>query len=106
MVQLFLDGGNFMWPILGSFIIGLLFVIERLFHLVSGLSSGEDFANQIAQLVESDGFDKAKSACESGKGPVANLCLASLDRAHLGVDEAENYLDRIGAIEMASLEKT
>ena len=105
MVQLFNDGGNFMWPILGAFIIGLLFVIERLFHLIGGLSSGENFANQVAKLVETDGFDKAKSACESAKGPVANLCLASLDRAHLGVDEAESYLDKIGSIEMASLEK-
>ncbi len=105
MVQLFLDGGKFMWPILGSLIIGLLFVIERLVHLIRGLSSGEDFANEVAKLVETDGFDKAKSVCETGKGPVANLCLASLDRAHLGVEEAESYLDKIGSIEMAALEK-
>ncbi|MFQ6609288.1 MAG: MotA/TolQ/ExbB proton channel family protein, partial [Fidelibacterota bacterium] len=105
MVQLFNDGGNFMWPILGAFIIGLLFVIERLFHLIGGLSSGENFANRIAQLVETDGFDKAKAECEAGKGPIANLCLASLDRAHLGVEEAESYLDKVGSIEMASLEK-
>jgi len=105
VVQLFLDGGKFMWPILGSLIIGLLFVIERLVHLIRGLSSGEDFANEVAKLVETDGFDKAKSVCETGKGPVANLCLASLDRAHLGVEEAESYLDKIGSIEMAALEK-
>jgi len=105
VVQLFLDGGKFMWPILGSLIIGLLFVIERLVHLIRGLSSGEDVANEVAKLVETDGFDKAKSVCETGKGPVANLCLASLDRAHLGVEEAESYLDKIGSIEMAALEK-
>ena len=26
MVQLFIDGGGFMWPILGIFIVGLVFV--------------------------------------------------------------------------------
>ena len=33
MVQLFIDGGGFMWPILGIFIVGLVFVLERLYHL-------------------------------------------------------------------------
>ncbi len=105
MVQLFLDGGNFMWPILGSLIIGLLFVIERLVHLIGGLSSGEDFAQEAANLVETKGIDEAKKFCESGKGPVANLCIASLERAHLGPEEAETVLDKAGALEMASLEK-
>ena len=39
MVQLFIDGGGFMWPILGIGIIGLIFVGERLFHLIMGLGS-------------------------------------------------------------------
>ena len=30
MVQLFIDGGGFMWPILFIFIIGFVFVGERL----------------------------------------------------------------------------
>ena len=40
MVQLFIDGGGFMWPILFIFIIGFVFVGERLYHLVKGLASG------------------------------------------------------------------
>ena len=48
MVQLFIDGGGFMWPILGIFIVGLVFVLERLYHLFKGLSSNEDFAFEIA----------------------------------------------------------
>ena len=64
MVQLFIDGGGFMWPILGIFIIGLVFVIERLVHLVSGLSAGEEFAISVANTVGADGINKAKSECE------------------------------------------
>ena len=45
MVQLFIDGGGFMWPILFIFIIGFVFVGERLYHLLKGLSANEDFAN-------------------------------------------------------------
>ena len=105
MVQLFLDGGGFMIPILLIFIIGLAFVIERLYHLFKGLSSDESFAEEIANTVTSSGIDSAKSKCAEAQGPVANLCLAALDRAHLGPEEAEHALDYSGSIEMASMEK-
>ena len=105
MVQLFIDGGGFMWPILGIFIVGLVFVLERLYHLFKGLSSNEDFAYEIADEVKQSGIDSAKTKCEDSQGPVANLCLAALDRANLGVDEAEQALDHSGSIEMASMEK-
>ena len=105
MVQLFIDGGGFMWPILGIFIVGLVFVLERLYHLFKGLSSNEDFAYEIADEVKQSGIDSAKIKCEGSQGPVANLCLAALDRANLGADEAEHALDHSGSIEMASMEK-
>ena len=34
MVQLFIDGGGFMSPIQVIFIIGLVFVLERLYHFL------------------------------------------------------------------------
>ena len=105
MVQLFIDGGGFMWPILGIFIVGLVFVLERLYHLFKGLSSNEDFAYEIAAEVKQSGIDSAKTKCEGSQGPVANLCLAALDRANLGAEEAEHALDHSGSIEMASMEK-
>ena len=105
MVQLFIDGGGFMWPILFIFIIGLVFVLERLYHLFKGLSSNEAFAQEVADTVSSSGIDEAKTKCEGSRGPVANLCLAALDRANLGAEEAEQALDHSGSIEMASMEK-
>ena len=105
MVQLFIDGGGFMWPILFIFIIGFVFVIERLYHLFKGLSSNEDFAYKVAATVKQSGIDSAKTQCEGAVGPVANLCLSALDRAKLGADEAEHALDHSGSIEMASMEK-
>ena len=105
MVQLFIDGGGFMWPILFIFIIGFVFVIERLYHLIKGLSSNEEFAHEIAATVLQSGIDSAKTQCEGAVGPVANLCLSALDRADRGADEAEHALDHSGSIEMASMEK-
>ena len=105
MVQLFIDGGGFMWPILVIFIIGLVFVLERFYHLFKGLSSNEEFANEVANEVKTIGIESAKSKCEKAQGPVANLCLAALDRGRLGAEEAEHALDHSGSIEMASMEK-
>ena len=105
MVQLFIDGGGFMWPILFIFIIGFVFVVERLYNLFKGLSSNEDFAYEVAETVRQSGIDVAKTKCDGAVGPVANLCLSALDRASQGAEEAEHALDHSGSIEMASMEK-
>jgi len=107
MVQLFIDGGGFMWPILFIFIIGFVFVGERLYHLIKGLATKEDFAEDIAATVKTSGIDAAKSKCNEALalGPIANLCVNALERAHLGEEAAEKSLDQSGTIEMASLEK-
>ena len=105
MVQLFLDGGNFMWPILGIGIIGLIFVFERLFHLISGLGANESFSMQVAHTTREEGFDAGLSQCNTSVGPVANLCYNALEVADQGTDAVEKKLSQTAGIEMASLEK-
>ena len=105
MVQLFIDGGGFMWPILGIGAIGLIFVGERLYHLISGLQANESFAIDVAKITEEKGFDSARQRCEEVVGPVANLCYNALENASKGGNEAEKALEQTIGIEMASLEK-
>ena len=105
MVELFIQGGGFMWPILFIFIIGFVFVGERLYHLIKGLSANEAFAEGIVETFENDGVEEAQNECESAVGPVANLCYNALEKANDGAAAAEKTLDQTGSIEMASLEK-
>ena len=105
MVQLFLDGGGFMWPILIIFIFGFVFVGERLYHLIKGMASNFDFANEVSDIVQSNGFESGLSKCNESVGPVANLCYSALERAENGVEASEKALDQSVSIEMASLEK-
>ena len=105
MVQLFLDGGGFMWPILIVFIFGLAFVIERIYHLLKGMATDLSFAEAISETILSDGIDTAKINCEGHIGPVANLCAGALARADRGALEAEKSLEQAGSLEMSSLEK-
>ena len=105
MVQLFFDGGGFMWPILVIFIIGLIFVLERLIHLIKGLGLNENFAASVSETIKNDGIENAISDCENKTGPVANLCLSALERADRGPAESQAALENVGSVEMASLEK-
>ena len=92
MVELFEKGGGFMWPILGIGIIGLIFVFERLFHLISGLGANEKFAIDVAERTKSEGFESGLDRCNQVNGPVSNLCYNALEVAGGGIDEAEKAL--------------
>lgn len=105
MVQLFLDGGGFMWPILGIGAIGLIFVGERLYHLITGLQANDQFSIDVADITMNEGYDSAMRKCEEVPGPVSNLCFNALEKASNGVEEAEKALEQTAGIEMASLEK-
>jgi|TARA_B100001540_G_C15728504_1_gene606509 biopolymer transport protein ExbB len=105
MVELFIDGGSFMWPILAIFIVGLIFVGERLIHLVSTLKWGEAFASDVTNKLDSSGVLDAQTMCENGNGPISNLLLVGLMNINKGVSGVEKSIDAQANVEMASLEK-
>ena len=105
MVYYFIKGGPFMWPILAVFIIGLIFVIERLIHLIKSLSTKESFSEEIANNLSSGNINEAQSKCENAVGSLANLCKVTVQEAEGGSDAVEKALDQTGTIEMATLEK-
>ena len=104
MVELFLKGGGFMWPILLILIFGIAFVGERLFHLISGLTNMR-FAENVANTISQSGLSDALTQCEVSKGPVSNLCYSAIAAGDEGVDAAEKAVNKTVGIEMASLEK-
>ncbi len=105
MVKLFINGGNCMWPILGIFIVGLVFVGERLVHLISSSKWGEDFSNEVTDTLNTSGALEAQTMCEQGQGPIANLLLTGLNNIQKGVDGVEKSIDARANVEMSSLEK-
>ncbi len=105
MVEFFVNGGSFMWPILATLIIGLAFIGERLYHLIRALQTKFDFAVSLSSTIEKDGIEKAKEACDGAEGPVANLCYNALEVADQGPEAVERKLEQTAGIEMASLEK-
>ena len=105
MVQLFVDGGNFMWPILVALVFGLVFTLERIYSLMMSRIDSETFFDDITKVIDNDGAEAALELCEQTQGPVSAIFHAGLSRLHRGLAEVEKAIQNAGAIEMAFLEK-
>jgi len=105
MVKLFLDGGGFMYPILGLLIIGLMFSLERLWTLTRASINTRKFMASIHKALAEGGVEDAMAICSKTKGPIASIFSAGLMRVGRGVEAVEKAVMSAGTIEMAFLEK-
>lgn len=105
MVDYFLQGGSFMWPILLCGISGIAFAVERLHHLLKSNIQVDEFAGEVTEVLKTSGVKSAKAICERVSGPVGNIFMAALEHINLGVSSAEKAIENRGTIELANLEK-
>ena len=105
MVQYFIDGGAFMWPILISLVFGLGFALERAYSLVMSSINSQKFYIDIAETLETNGADAALELCNETRGPVAEIFHAGLSRIHRGLGDVEKAIQNAGSLEMSFLEK-
>tara|TARA_B100000676_G_C17556356_1_gene569981 strand:- start:7 stop:633 length:627 start_codon:yes stop_codon:yes gene_type:complete len=105
MVQYFIDGGAFMWPILISLVFGLGFALERAYSLVMSSINSQKFYTDITETLETNGVDSALELCNETRGPVAEIFHAGLSRLHRGVADVEKAVQNAGSLEMSFLEK-
>ncbi len=105
MVQYFLDGGPFMYPILGLLIFGLGFGLERVYTLFRASVNTKKFMTDVRTALHDEGREKAIEVCSNTRGPVAEIFHAGLSRAHRGIEAVEKGIENAGTIEMAFLEK-
>ena len=105
MVEMFLKGGDFMWPILATFIIGLAFTIERLISLTLSTVNTKKFVIKVNEALQNGGPESAMDICASTRGPIASVFHAGLQRMHRGIDQVEKNIMNAGQIELAFLEK-
>ncbi|MBW6458147.1 MAG: MotA/TolQ/ExbB proton channel family protein [FCB group bacterium] len=105
MVQLFLDGGPFMWPILCVFIVGLVIVFERLYALITITAKTKAFTKSIKDVLINEGVSGAIEACNSSTSPIATMFAEALRHQDKGLARVEKTLDTIGSLEMTFLEK-
>mgnify|MGYP001272322641 CR=1 FL=1 len=57
MVEYFVNGGPFMWPILISLIFGLGFCFERAYSLLMSSVDSKSFFSEVSEKLKEDGVD-------------------------------------------------
>jgi biopolymer transport protein ExbB len=105
MIELFLRGGGFMWPILICLILGIAISIERFISLTKASIDTRKFLNDVIGALDKGGPEEAKKVCQETEGPVASIFHAGLQRADRGVESVEKAITNAGSIEMAFLER-
>ena len=105
MVQYFIDGGPFMWPILIALVFGLGFALERAYSLVMSSINSQKFFTEVSGVLQNKGVDTAIELCNDTRGPVAEIFHAGLLRTNRGLEEVEKAIQNAGSLEMAFLEK-
>ena len=105
MVQYFIDGGGFMWPILISLIFGLGFAFERAYSLIMSSIESDKFFTDVSEALGGSNLDGALEICNETKGPVAEIFHAGLSKSHRGLEEVEKSIQNAASLEMAFLEK-
>ena len=105
MVEYFVRGGAFMWPILFLFIFGLGVVIERFWTLSRASINTRKFMEKIRSALDEGGISKAMEVCEQTRGPIASIFHAGLMRSNRGIAQVEKAIMNAGAVEMSFLEK-
>jgi len=105
LVEYFVNGGPFMWPILLSLVFGLAFAGERFYSLIMSSINAQKFFEDVNNTLDNEGVEATLELCEKTNGPVAEIFHAGLSRVHRGIEEVEKAIQNAGSIEMSFLEK-
>jgi biopolymer transport protein ExbB len=105
LVELFLKGGGFMYPLLGASIIGVAVIIERFVTLGRARTDVRKLMKRVLDALHSKGVDAAAAECERTRGPIAAILHAGLKRAERGTEAVERAIETAGTIETSFLER-
>lgn len=105
MVDYFIKGGSFMWPILFALVLGIMFSLERFWTLMRASINARKFTKSIGEALDDGGTEKAIEICANTRGPIANVVHSGLIRTGRGIEAVEKAIMSSGTIEMAFLEK-
>ena len=105
MVDFFVQGGGFMWPILIALLFGLAIIGERAYSLINSSSNTDQFFDDVKTVYNDSGKEQAIEFCENTPGPVASIFYEGLSKMEKTKEEIEKAVQNAGGLEMAFLEK-
>lgn len=105
LVDLFIQGGFVMYPMLLLLIWGIATIIWKIISLNYAKINLKDFLDKLVPLLKEKKYDEAAKLCEETKGPVAMIIHTGLMKVDKGIEAVEKAVENAGVIEMAFLEK-
>ena len=104
-VNIFIQGGFTMWPILILLLWAIATIIWKLVSLQYAKIKVEDFLEKLVPLVKDKRYDEAINLCEETRGPVSVIVRMALLKVDKGVEAVEKAIEAASVLEMAFLEK-
>ena len=87
MVEYFINGGPFMWPILILLLAGFGIVGERFYSLLSSSMDTAKFFEDVEESLNNNGVEAALELCDNTEGPLAQIFSAGLSRIDRGLED-------------------
>ena len=105
IIQVFLDGGSVMWPILGCSILVLAIAIERFFSLRRATIDTREFMDTMRTVLRQNRVQEAIEICDETAGPIARIMKAGILKHDRSKDDIREAIEDAGHLEVPRLER-
>jgi biopolymer transport protein ExbB len=108
LLNLFYDGGGWMYPLLLCSLFAVGVIIAKAFTLYSAHKQSASILAEVEQLIHAGKVNEAVTRCEETPGPVAAILLAGLRRVQdedYRTNDVEQSVKTTGTIELGFLER-
>lgn len=105
IIDLLLQGGFMMIPILVLSIVAVYIFVERVRTINAASKIPDQFVSQIRQQVERGDVNGARMACQQHDSPVARMIEKGISRIGSPLKNIEVSIENVGKIEIFKLEK-
>jgi len=105
MIDFFIKGGIFMYPILLCSITALAIFFERLWNLRSSQVVPLDFVREVEALIRKGNIPDATMRCQQNRSSIARILLTGIKNVGKRREIIKEYLEEVGRQESASLER-
>lgn len=103
-MELFIQGGWVMWPILGASVVALGVVLNRVVYLVQVRGNAGRLVQRVLELVRQGELERARAECARSRIPAAAVLRAGLSAWGLEQAEVERRMEQAGEEELARAE--
>lgn len=105
MIDFFIKGGIFMYPILLCSITALAIFLERCWNLRRNCVLPFDFVREVEELIRKGSIPDAIMRCQQNRSSIARILLAGIKNFGKRREVIKGYLEEVGRQESASLER-